>query len=173
VFGTLLKKLWLRGISNMIDKRGFTLIEVLVALSILAVGMIGISGLAGTAWRALHKSQATTQAINLAQDRIEALQSVDFDNLEVTDAAMTCTGPAGPVSRPQYTCTPTSATIPLGTPSKIYTWSYTVTHIDLNNDGIAMTAIDGLKRIDVTISWTSGLLSSQSTTTVTTMRSKE
>jgi type IV pilus modification protein PilV len=154
----------------MIDKRGFTLIEVLVALSILAVGMIGISGLAGTAWRALHKSQATTQAINLAQDRIEALQSVDFDNLEVTDAAMTCTGPAGPVSRPQYTCTPTSAPINLG---KLYTWSYTVTHIDLNNDGIAIPAQDGLKRIDVTISWTSGLLSSQSTTTVTTMRSKE
>ena len=91
----MLKKLWLSGISNMIDKRGFTLIEVLVALSIFAIGMIGVAGLAGTAWRALHKSQATTQAINLAQDRIEALQSVDFDNLEVTDAAMTCTGPAG------------------------------------------------------------------------------
>ena len=153
----------------MIDKRGFTLIEVLVALSILAVGMIGIAGLAGTAWRALHKSQATTQAINLAQDRIEALQSVPFDNLEVTDATMTCTGPAGPVSRPQHTCTPTSAPIDLG---KLYTWSYTVTHIDLNGDGEAIPNQDELKRIDVTVFWTSGLLGTQNSTTVTSMRSR-
>ena len=154
--------------SNLTDTRGFTLIEVLVAISILTIGMIGVAGLAGTAWRALNLGQEMSQAVNLAQDRIEALQMVPFENLELTDVV--CIGPAGPPNRPQYTCTPASAVVPLG--NRQYTWSYTVTHIDLDANGIASPIRDGFKRVDVTVTWPSGPLGTLNSTTLTTMRFK-
>ena len=153
---------------DMTDKRGFTLIEVLVAVSILTIGLIGIAGLAGTAWRSLNLGQTTSQGINLAQERIEVLQMVPFNALEVTDATRNCVGPAGPAKRPQFTCTLVDPALPLG--NRQYTWSYTVTYIDVDNDLTANPARDELKRIDVTVTWPSGPLGSLNSTTATTMR---
>lgn len=154
---------------------GFTLVEVLIAVTILAVGILGVAGLAGTAIRSSGYTQALTQATNLAQERIEALQSVPFNNVEATDAVTTspfdlrrtCTGPTGPVNLPVYTCTPTVAAVTVG--NKTFTWAYTVTYIDLNGDGTASPATDGLKRVDVTISWTDPLWHTTKSLTVPTL----
>jgi len=158
-----------------INKKGFTLVEVLVAMSILAVGILGITGLAGNAIRSSGYSQAITQANNLAQDRIESLQSIPFNNIESsdsttsrTDLRRSCAQTVTTASRPVYTCTPTTAAITLN--NQDFNWSYTVTHIDLDGNGTAAPGIDGLKRLDVTISWVDTLWQNTRSITVATLR---
>ncbi|OGQ56938.1 MAG: hypothetical protein A3J24_00455 [Deltaproteobacteria bacterium RIFCSPLOWO2_02_FULL_53_8] len=138
---------------------GFTLIEILVAMTILSVGVLGIMSLTGTAMKSSSYARALTQATNAAQNRIEAVLAIPYANLEASgaeraDLARACVGPAGPVDRPVYTCTPTSQLVIGVAPDvKSYTWAYTVTWIDLNADGTA-DSTDGLKRVDVTVDWT-------------------
>jgi type IV pilus modification protein PilV len=157
--------------------KGFTILEVLIAMTLLSIGILGIAGLAGTAVRSSSYSQALTQGTNLAQERIETLQSVDFSNLQATDTTTartdlrrTCTGPTGPVSRPVYSCTPTTTALPLG--NKTFNWSYTVTYIDLNGDGTANPNSDKTKRLDITISWTDTLWHTTKSLSVVTIRSR-
>jgi type IV pilus assembly protein PilV len=163
-------------ISLLKHSGGYTLLEVLLAVTIIAIGVLGAAGLAGTAIRSSFHSQSITRSVNLAQDRIESLQSVDYENLELDDTTgradlrRDCSGPTGPASRPVYTCTPTTSTITIG--DKPYVWSYTVIYIDLDNNGTANPTADKLKRIDVTVTWTDALWQTQKSTTVTTFRSK-
>lgn len=146
-------------------------------MTILSIGILGIAGLAGTAIRTSGYSQALTKATNLAQGRIEALMSVNYLNLQSsdsltprTDLRRTCTGPTGPVSRPVYTCTPTTSTITVG--NIPFTWSYTVTYIDLDGNGTANQFTDGLKRVDLTVLWTDVLWHTTKNLTVVTLRTK-
>ena len=165
-------------LTNMkIAKKGFTLVEVLIAMTILSVGILGIAGLAGTAVKTSGHSQSMTQANNLAQKRLEALLSVDYMNLEVTDttAAITelrrnCSQTDATAGRPVYSCAPVTASETIG--NRPYAWSYTVTLIDVNADGVATQKKDGLKRVDVTVSWTDTLWKTTKSVTVTTMRSR-
>lgn len=155
-------------------QKGFTLIEVLVAISILTIGILGIAGLMGTAVRSSSFSQTMTQATNLAEDRIEALQEVDFNNVQSTDLTgrvelqRNCTQTSVLASRPVYTCTPT-ATVTYD--NKVYTWTYTVTYIDLDNSGVANPNSDGLKRLDVTVTWTD-VWNNPKSMTLTTLRTR-
>ncbi|MBI5886030.1 MAG: prepilin-type N-terminal cleavage/methylation domain-containing protein [Deltaproteobacteria bacterium] len=157
---------------------GFTLIEILVAMTILSIGLLGIAALTGTAYKSASYARALTQATNVAQNRVEALLGIPYANLEASlaerpDLARACAGPAGGAARPVYDCIPTSQlTIGVAPDTKTYTWSYTVTLIDLNADGTA-NATDGLKRIDVTVNWADPLSNSTNTVVVTTMRARE
>jgi len=156
--------------------RGFSLVEVLVAMTILSIGILGITGLAGTSVKSGAFAQNMTQATNLAQDRIEALQSVLFITLHVTDTVTartdlqrTCTGPVGPVNRPVYTCTPLNSVVMGG---KTFTWTYIVTFIDLDGNGTASESSDALKRLDVVVTWRDALNQTTNTTTMTAMLTK-
>lgn len=54
---------------------GFTLIEVLVAIVILTVGILGLAGLQGTALQNTHSAHLRSQAVNLAHDIAERMRS--------------------------------------------------------------------------------------------------
>lgn len=160
-----------------ISQKGFTLLEVLIAMTILSVGILGIAGLAGTAVKTSGYSQAMTQANNLAQKRLEALLGVDFVNLEVTDTTTTvtelrrtCVQTDATASRPVYSCTLTTPTESID--GRTFSWTYTVTYIDVDGNTVASPNIDGLKRIDVTVSWTDVLWKTTKSVTVITMRSR-
>ena len=62
------------------NKDGFTLIEVLAALSILAFGLLALAGLQVTSVHGNFFSNNVTQATVLAQDRLEQLENLPWDD---------------------------------------------------------------------------------------------
>jgi prepilin-type N-terminal cleavage/methylation domain-containing protein len=84
-------------------KEGFSLIEVLVALVILAVGLLGLALFQTTAIKGNAIASKWTVATELAQDRLERFRHVGWDNIVSSAAGGFTTGPP-----PQ----PTYATLP-------------------------------------------------------------
>jgi type IV pilus assembly protein PilV len=84
--------------ANRSPLRGFTIVEALVALVILAVGMLGIASLYVTTLRASGSATSRMQAINLASDladRIRANRTAEaaYAGAAAADAT-TCVGNA-------------------------------------------------------------------------------
>jgi len=81
-------------------QRGFTLLEVLVALIVLSIGLLGLSGLQTTGLRNNHsaflRSQATlvtTDILDRMRANREAAKGGDYDiNYGATPSHITCTG---------------------------------------------------------------------------------
>ncbi len=156
---------------------GFTLVEVLIAVSILAIGILGLTGLAGTAIKNSSYSQAVSSANNLAQERVEALLSVPYSNIHLTDTTTAradlrrnCTQTDATPAKPVWSCTPTTATIPIGNMN--FDWSYTVSLIDLSGNGIANANLDGLKEVTVTVTWTDIMFGTPKSIVLVTMRAR-
>jgi len=165
-----------KGMKTIANDRGFTILEVILAMTLLSIAILGIAGLAGTAIKSSSYSQSITQGNNLSQKLIEELMVVDFDNLQITDTTIsntvlrrTCTQTGFDVDAPEYTC---NAVNPVLVDTREFTWSYKVTYIDLDGDGVAAPSSDRLKKLDVTVSWTDQLWHTTKSLKVVTLRSK-
>ena len=66
--------------SSLSRGNGFSLLEVLVALLLSAVGILAIGGLQIGSIKGNSFSQEVTQATVLSQDRLEELRKMDFDD---------------------------------------------------------------------------------------------
>ena len=66
--------------SALSRENGFSLLEVLVALLLSAVGILAIGGLQIGSIKGNSFSQEVTQATVLSQDRLEELRKMDFDD---------------------------------------------------------------------------------------------
>lgn len=55
--------------------RGFSLIEVLVTVLVLAVGLLGVAGLQGVSVRNNHSAYLRTQATHLAYEIVDAMRA--------------------------------------------------------------------------------------------------
>lgn len=80
-------------LNNTIYTKGFTLLEIMVAMVIFAVGLLGLAGMQSLAFQNTHSSYSRSQAILLAYemaDRIKAnaLGSVNY-TLSVTATSVT------------------------------------------------------------------------------------
>jgi type IV pilus assembly protein PilV len=73
-------------------QQGMTLIEVVVAIVILAVGALGVAGLQARALKGNESSLQRTQAVIAANSLIDALHA---NVLPRNNVAMTCNGGAG------------------------------------------------------------------------------
>lgn len=62
------------------ESAGFTLIELMVALVIVAVGVITLSGVQTRASRDVHATGRRTSALALAEERIEVARSAGYSN---------------------------------------------------------------------------------------------
>jgi type IV pilus modification protein PilV len=66
--------------SRFFEKKGFTLIEVLIGLIILAIGVLAIAGMQITAIRGTSFSNNLNQASILAQQRLEFLKGLQISD---------------------------------------------------------------------------------------------
>lgn len=67
----------------MNDQRGFTLIEVVIALVILSVVMLGLAGTTGALLVQAAEDDRQATAVQLVHDRVDAiLTDPDYDGLE-------------------------------------------------------------------------------------------
>lgn len=65
------------------NSKGFTLIEVLITLVIMAVSLLALAGLMATTTKSNAAGGHITEASTLAQDRLEELRAVQWDNIPV------------------------------------------------------------------------------------------
>ncbi len=63
------------------NNKGFSLLEVLIGLVVLAIGILAIAGMQIVAIRGNYFSGSLTQATILAQDKMEELRNTSYDNV--------------------------------------------------------------------------------------------
>jgi len=76
---------------------GFSLIEVLISLVILAVGLLGLALFQTTAIKGNAIAAKWTVATELAQDRLETFRHIGWDNIVSSPTAGFTGSPAQPV----------------------------------------------------------------------------
>jgi len=139
--------------------RGFSLIEVLIALVILSVGLLGIAAMVGISMKSKSSSYYRTQALALSGailDRIRANRATAITggyNI-VVDASTPFTGSAQDCNGTGATCTPAEiATMDL------YDWNRELVTLLGNNDpnnvsySISSTIVGQFTQMQVVISW--------------------
>ena len=62
-------------------RRGFTLVELMVAIIILAVGILGLAGTSAVITRQMGSASKQTVAATIAQSRFDSLSSIDCAGL--------------------------------------------------------------------------------------------
>lgn len=94
-------------ISGM-NERGSTLIEVLIAILVVAIGLIGMGGMLGYSLKGNQSSYLRTQASIMAADLSEALrvqrQDALDDSLSISDGDVHCSGTYEDSTNPNTLC---------------------------------------------------------------------
>jgi prepilin-type N-terminal cleavage/methylation domain-containing protein len=125
---------------------GFTFIELLVALSLFVVGMLTILQIFPVNRKYLTQSGDTTQATFLAQEEMETVRSLGYEDLTVG---------TNPYFEPAH---------PLGSsssdPFNQYTRQTEVEYIDPNTFQVISTD-DHLKQVIITVTWQESNLNRQ------------
>jgi type IV pilus assembly protein PilV len=66
-------------------ENGFTILEVLFAISILSIGILAVASMQASAIRGNDFAGRTTNGTSLAADKMEKLIAIAFDNYEDSD----------------------------------------------------------------------------------------
>jgi type IV pilus assembly protein PilV len=73
--------------NRLMDERGFSLVEILTALSIFGICVVGLAGMGNLALASNVSSSRITTATTLAQARIEYVKGLDFSSIDAAAAA--------------------------------------------------------------------------------------
>jgi len=112
-------------------KAGFTLTEVLMAMAVLLIGVLGVIQLFPTGLNASRESKDETVATNLVQAKLENFKAANYDDIVNEDRAKVSTNP--------------------NDPSYKFDRQTQVQYVDTN---LAQSTQDlGLKKIIVTVFW--------------------
>ena len=83
----MLKSTELFEIKVIKNEKGFTLIEVMFALALLAIGLLGLSMMQITGIRNNTLAYASTQAHNLAEHHMEMIINADYNAQGISDSS--------------------------------------------------------------------------------------
>lgn len=64
---------------SSLPKKGFSLLELIIAIGVLAVGLVGVLQIFPVGLRASYRSGMVTKAAFLAKNKIEEVKMADFD----------------------------------------------------------------------------------------------
>jgi len=67
------------------NQSGFTLIEVMIAITILAIGILGVAKMQISAMKGNSYASGLTEATSFAQNKMEELVSIAYDNTDLND----------------------------------------------------------------------------------------
>jgi prepilin-type N-terminal cleavage/methylation domain-containing protein len=70
-------------VNNSLKPNGFTMIEVLISLVILAISLLALAGLMTTTTRNNSVGGRLTEAATLAQDRLEELRAMPWKDIAI------------------------------------------------------------------------------------------
>ncbi|NIO09358.1 MAG: prepilin-type N-terminal cleavage/methylation domain-containing protein [Deltaproteobacteria bacterium] len=71
------------------NKKGFTLLEILVATTLLATALLGMAGLTAALMQGNTFSNRLTVASTLAQDQLEQMTKLGYGNTAAVDTTVT------------------------------------------------------------------------------------
>jgi prepilin-type N-terminal cleavage/methylation domain-containing protein len=74
-----------RLVQHLSPYTGFTLSEVLIAMVVLSIGLLGLSAMTLAMGKSLTLSQNLTIATTLAQDKIEAVKQTPYAQVDAAD----------------------------------------------------------------------------------------
>lgn len=82
-------------------RRGFTLVELMVAIIILAIGILGLAGTSAVITRQMGSAARQTVAAAVAQSRFDLLSSIDCAGLAPAGGSTSGTSTAAFQGRPR------------------------------------------------------------------------
>ncbi len=71
------------------NKKGFTLVEILVAMTLLTTALLGMAGMTAALMQGTTFSNRLTVASTLAQDKMEDLTKLGYANTATADTTVT------------------------------------------------------------------------------------
>ncbi|MBU3910996.1 MAG: prepilin-type N-terminal cleavage/methylation domain-containing protein [Candidatus Omnitrophica bacterium] len=107
-------------------KRGFSLLELIIAIGVLAVGLVGVLQIFPVGLRASQRAGMITKAAFLAQNKIEEIKMTGFDSI-----------------------TALPPKIPLAGEDNDFEWEIAINELDLNG----LDNNDDIRKVTVTVSW--------------------
>ncbi len=135
-----------------LSTRGFSIIEAMVAITVLLVGIVAITAFFPTSLKIIGDSEATTTATNLIMAKIEEVQALPYQSIVVGEF---------------------ESKHRLSSNGEDYLYyfqrSTTITYLDQNlNESVSDV---GFKKISVTVYWISALGGKEKSITINTIRS--
>lgn len=80
---------------HLVDKKGFTLLEALIAVFITSVGIFSVIAVFSAALSGASDSENTAIALRIAEDRMEEIQNLDYATGVINEARAAVPGFAG------------------------------------------------------------------------------
>lgn len=111
------------------SEQGFTLLEVLIAICILSLGLLGVAAMQVSATQGNAFACHLSEAVTYGQDKLEELMIISYTDSDLDAGSHTDVSPP-------------------------YTIDWSVV-VDPDFDGDGSPDIEGVKDIDLTVSWDS------------------
>ncbi|MFI5362009.1 MAG: carboxypeptidase regulatory-like domain-containing protein [Elusimicrobiota bacterium] len=146
---------------NIRNARGVTLVELMVAMAILTIGILGLTAAFGSIQKAVQVAKTKTLASNLAQEQLQILSELGYYQLLVTPAPATVAGTNIPYDSTYF---PPQTVLQGGIQ---YTW-YTCVYVVEEINGVIQkdppsTPDTGLRLVTMSVTWSVGGVAQQAT----------
>jgi len=130
--------------------RGFTLVEVLVALIVLSLGLLGISSLILNALKANDSSGMRTQAIILANSMLDSMRG----NIPAaTGGQYNTTGGPGSATNCVNVAVSAQCSASQIANNDIYNWEKKLAVLPAGTGNIAASTVTGYTTVTITVQW--------------------